>query len=586
MSNFTIPIQERDNTPLQSPAPVMDNNPISSGPAPENIGEGLAQFGTQAEKQAQALRLRAKQLATYKFRNDATQLSNEQLKPVLAAQGENSFVAGDQASKDLRAGMDKLVSSSPDWLQGQFSLLADHQMNKFDNTSMGHQYQQQKILQDNIEKTRANQLTDEAVNSAYDFNAYKQALEGIKEVATTSTQRKLGGDLGDPSPEVQGAIDVHVKEAQSLAITKTIGSLVSANPDDVQTARMFAKHFEDNITNADKVKINSLLDKGDKRAVVSTANHLMLAAINQFPDMSDPRAAMLREKFISDNAPSGEVAEKAATMHRAETAFFDSQQTKADNENFGQAVDALRKAGGTGAQQIADQFNIDPKHFDEFFKKAAYITSGKETPRDQKTYDALWDQYMNNPSKFKQSMQSPEYLTTKLPDSDIRHFQSLYKEVQDPLIAKQSVKDFAPIVDDIAKTTLTGKLSSPGNRARLADMKDLLIKTTQEVQASMGDRASKEEVYNKVDQLMRTRMAQTVPLGTFGKITNAIGFTDYPDNTVNPVHIGDTLKDRNVNVPHPLLNKNPALTDKVRDALQRNGKDSSDRSVLKVLSTL
>jgi len=570
---FNIPIQERDNIAIQNTNPVYDTSQGTFTPVKEDFSKPLNSVADMARKQSLAIEEKVHTFAKNKFENDRDSIVDSNLEQVTAAEGENSFLVANKTQSRLKNDMEKALARVPEKYRAEFSLLADQGINRYDKGSLGHQYRQQNILMDKTEKQRAEYLTDQMAQSAFNPEKFEELRKELAGITDQNTRRKLGGLGGPASKEVTDAIKIHQTMAESLAITKSIESMVSAEYTDA--AYGFAKKYENNLTAADKVKVNSLLTKGRANQKYDLAKGLLDAAMER---SSDPTA---QRKFIRDNAADGEVFATAVSMHTAQTNFDKTQKDIADNRNTAFAMESVRKSGGdaAAAMKIAKKLPVEKRK--EVLKFAADVAEGRETIRDIPTYQRLNDEYINFPEKFIKTMENPGALIHLLPKEDLNNFETKAKGVRDPLTSGYTPKDFNYIRDRIIKDTVATQYKPKDKKykEKVAELDAILSRVTREVKADMPAHSSKLDVAKRIESEMYLKSQEVEVAEKEG------GVSIFPPAITRFFSSPDKVYAKNQT---QLFDRyNPSRVDKMRSALQNSGvqynPDEEDELVLKAL---
>lgn len=568
---FQIPIQGRENTALRSPSQRDIVNPKSIDINVEAATKPLEAVSDALAKRASNLEKQAENLSELDFENKVNRDVQESKMKVLSTEGENSFVAADEAQKKLRYNLDQYLQKAPEKYRSKFSLIADKGLMDYDKASMGHQYRQQNIVFDKIEKENAAHLSDQAVLSVYNpekFNALRDELDRRVELAT---RRKLGGDpdLGVPaSPEVQEVINQHRLEAQSLLLRNTVESLVVGG--DVGNAKKMRDLYASEITAKDMIDINKLIEKGDKVDETNAGFALMQDALDRFGGNENAAREYIREQSKGD----GKVYQKAISLYNVEQSSKEAARIKQAKRSVARVMDQIRK-NPLGFSPVMLK-GVDPEFHDDVIRFAQAEASGENVVRDVPTYNRLQDAYLNNREHFIRMMEDTSAFYGRLPKQDIKEFESKLKEIQDPLAEKIPNSAFQKIANRIineqAERRSNGQFTEDGQKRR-AEIQTIFDEVARTVKARMGDRAAISDVENEIEKEMILRTQLPKEYGWWDKVSSFVTGEELP-------------KEDTSNMTRQFKDYNPIHVEQVRKQLESTGQDASDRAVIKKLKLL
>lgn len=570
-----LPIQNRDQVDVQTQQPVFSQQSIVT-PVKSDLGAPLDKYADVLEKRNIAANKRAYQFLQAKFKNDVDDNVDKATQTVVSAQGENSFIAGDKAGKDLKQNLDKALLTIPEEHRTNFAVFADEGVRRFNKTSQGHQYGEQKKILAETFKQRANYLTDQAALNAYDPQSFDKNLQDLDSITEQYTRNTMGGDPDlkvEPSPMVRQAIDIQKQEAKSAAIFKAVSTLVSS--DDTSTASQLAERYKSFLTGGDTKKVYDALRKGRVNDKANTAKQLFDEAVN----LGDNKAGAdyIRNADVSKD---GEVYKQAIGMYQNHLNFNEQQRKELKAQTKADAMDKLRKNGG----QLTDGIlkSVDPEDKSDLIEYAQKVTRGETIPRNDAVYNNLYDMYLNRPEAFgKLNLQAYRH---QMPLQDVDRMEGLQKEIRDPSTTKVTQAAVNDITSNIIrdKVATTFGYKTDGYKKQSAAIRAMGMEVLETVKASLPERASTDEVRKAFLKEMTTRTA---------KLENKTGWWDglwgAPEN-MQPVQEPNVLKDSkyDVNATHEYDQYDPADVEAYRqEFVNRFSRTPKDAELLKTLRT-
>ncbi|HET8686481.1 MAG TPA: hypothetical protein VFM18_07430, partial [Methanosarcina sp.] len=138
MSSFTVPIQERDNTPLQD-APLPTENQSIVTPVQGDLGaSNFDKMANVLQQQQITAQKRMRITAMHNIENQRDAIVDDANSKIVSAQGENAFSMADQVQKDTQAKFNQIVQNAPEMLRGDAENIVNQGINRINKVSQGH----------------------------------------------------------------------------------------------------------------------------------------------------------------------------------------------------------------------------------------------------------------------------------------------------------------------------------------------------------------------------------------------------------------------------------------------------------------
>lgn len=570
MATFTVP-KEADQIDIVSPGAVQMRGGTRVNPLDVNaVAAPVEKTISIMQDENRKAKERTLQTFTAETENNLDRAVQENLNTVVSARGENSFRAGEEAQKKMQYDIDKVVSNAPPELRDRVTLLADQRLQRFDKTSIAHQYRQKKMVDDDAQKTRSEFITNDISTYAYNPEKFEESRALLARTVEVSMRQRLGGDPNlqvEPSPQVRAVIDIQKKAADSLALTKTVEGLVSA--EDGLKAEEIAYKYQNNILPQDMIKVNALLKKGKSDDKYNRAKSLMDDAMAAFPGNPEDQRAYISHMSGRD----GELFNAAVSMHTAQLSFDRTQKTEKEQEELASIQDKIRQARGNPAVVAQMIKQAMPENRAKLTQYAVDVSQGKTVVRNAGTYNALYQMYIDQPEKF--GRQNLGAYAALLPNSDITLFQRMQKEVRDPLAAKYSSKNAQDIVNRVIMNQVATKYKPKDEKYKeqSAEIRSISEQVAQDVLASLPERATIQEFRRAFEDELVIRTQRSGDPDFMDKVKHygSLGIVDLPKGGFSTNNTG-------------IFEGFPStLVDRVRKDLSDRGLDSSDSEVRRKL---
>jgi hypothetical protein len=451
-------------------------------------------------------------------------------------------------------------------------------VNRFNKTAQGHQYKEQRELVNNTYKTRANYLTDRIAGSSYDQDEYIKNLMELDNITEEYTRNVMGGDpnLGvEPSPVVREAINAQKVEARSTAVYKTVESLVAA--EDGKSAVSVAEKFSGLLTTADTVRVNKLLKQARAVDKTNEAKRVMEIALDKFGDNKSMAADFIGSML------KGDTYKESLSMYENRVGIMEAEEKKRYEENKATVMDELRKNGGYFNDKMRKM--TDKTDHASLVEYANRVRQGELIPRNVKTYNMLYDMYLNQPDRFANQVNIRAY-QNQLPAEDIRYFEGKQAEGRDPLTSKMGVKVVNDITEELISSEVATKhlIKSDGYKANVAAVRALGDEVLESVKNKLGDRASQEDLRKEYRKEMALKLKKLdYKNGWFNR--TFMGGSDAKEPQA--LNIDKGLEDFNVNQTRLYEGYKPAIVEEAaREFEKRRGRRPTDSELSNVLKQL
>lgn len=518
MSNFTVPIQERDTTPLQPYQPIAANTQMVT-PFAGTETAPLTAIEKMVAQHAEIVKKKTDQLFEAKSSNDISSVVNEASAKVVAARGENSYVVADQMQKQMQDKIGKLRSQVPAEYADRFDETASKGITQANKVFQGHQYLEQGMVRDSVFKARTSSVTETTASQVYDKQAFDSGIKTLNRVTEQYVRQRMGGDPDlkvEPSAEIKDVIAAQKNAAGSKLILQAIQGLAAR--EDIPTAERIVSDYGHMLTSPDRTAVDKLIAKGRGNQNSTIAKSLMEDA---FAASHNPVVQM---EYIRKHAPNGDIYKEASSMFENQTNFNETQRKRGIEAAHARAQEEIRKSNGDPAVVAKVLKGLPLEDKDKILAYAKDVSVGKDVVRDNREYANLRDMYEHNPSEFaKINLQSKTHV---LPQEDIQAFQAKQDEIRTPSINKLN----SGTVDDITKRVISTEVGTvfgyqdEGYLQNKAIIQSQADKVFFELQKSMGDRVSPAEFRQAFEKelILRTRKVTTETPGIFKRFGQSV----------------------------------------------------------------
>lgn len=392
---ITLPQEQETLSVKSSPSTrvKMDSAPKLNdsflGKLAENLErEERAQIGSKSSEAKTASKRAENELRRYRVDSEAA---------IAVTEGGNTVKAFNDEIKSFDDKANKYIQSLPEAFQGEARLQYDTQRTRLYEMGVPKTLKEVKGLQVQTMDDNLKGRIDDAIFMSTDTDKFgREGLPSIFQAAVDSAKSKYGENMNATiggvkiSEIIQNDVDRVMSNSVYLAIKN------QASYGAVKDANKLAADYGKLLNPEDMRKVSLELDKAQKENNTTMALEISNRARQMHPDN-----LVAQEKFINDNATSGDVykesLEIARTNFRVARAQEELVRSKKVAESYDMADNLIDSGGAIDSNFLR---RVPQKDRSALLSYISKRKSGTAITTDDKLYMSLHNMYKNQPDKF------------------------------------------------------------------------------------------------------------------------------------------------------------------------------------------